>query len=138
MERVSEALIISARKRLHLTTPYFNIRPSTIQLLQKRARQVVSIIILLPGKRIDKKCERFVADSCIADFITEPTVKMYRYQRSMIHIKAIRLDDWISCVGSPNFNQRSRKKDFDVAMVVQDKNLASTLERHLKDDLALS
>lgn len=138
MELVFEALILCAKNRLDLTTPYFNIRPSTVELLKLKAREGVSIQILLPGPKIDKRFENLVADECIENIIKEPNITIYRYQRAMIHTKVIRVDDTISCVGSPNFNQRSRKKDFEIALIVDDRNLAATLDQHLSDDLALS
>lgn len=138
MELVFEALILSARKRLDLTTPYFNIRPSTVKLLKLKAREGVPIRILLPGGQIDKRFENHVADECIESIIREPNIRIYRYQRSMIHTKAIRVDDSISCVGSPNFNQRSRKKDFEIAMIVHDRPLAAALDQHLTEDLERS
>ncbi|MDQ8181113.1 phospholipase D-like domain-containing protein [Pelagicoccus sp. SDUM812005] len=138
MELVFEALILGAKKRLTLTTPYFNIRPSTLKLLKLKAEQGVSIQILLPGQKIDKRFENLVADECIEGLINIPNIEIYRYQRSMIHAKVIRVDKAVSCVGSPNFNQRSRKKDFEVAMIVHDRELAATLDQHFAQDLALS
>lgn len=138
MELIFEALLTAAKKRVSITTPYFNIRQSTIDLIRKRAAEGVVFEFLLPGDNIDKSIELPVADECIAPLIGNPNIKFFRYQRSMIHAKVIRVDDSLACVGSPNFNQRSRKKDFEVALIVDDRSIAKTLDQHFHDDLSLS
>ncbi|MDQ8203983.1 phospholipase D-like domain-containing protein [Pelagicoccus sp. SDUM812003] len=138
MELVFESLIVVAKKKLTITTPYFNIRSPNIELLKKKAAQGVSIEILLPGEHLDKRFEYFVADECLGPLADVEGITLRRYQRSMIHAKVIRVDDAISCVGSPNFNQRSRKKDFEIALVIFDREIAGTLDQHYQEDLLLS
>ena len=111
MELVFECLLTVASKSITLTTPYFNIGEKTIKLLQRKADEGVKIEILLPGEHIDKSFELLVAEECMEPLL-QAGITMRRYTRTMIHSKIIRVDDDIACVGSPNFNQRSRKKGF--------------------------
>lgn len=138
MELVFESLLLVAKKRITLTTPYFNIRQSTIDLLKKKANEGIIVEILLPDEKIDKRFEYHVADECIKTLVSHPGIEFYRYQTSMIHAKIIRIDDSISCVGSPNFNQRSRKKDFEIAVIIYDPRVAQTLDEHFASDLEAS
>jgi len=137
MELIFESLLTLASKKITLTTPYFNIREKSIQLLRRKAKDGVQIEILLPGDHIDKSFELLVAEECMGPLL-EAGIVIRRYQRSMIHSKIIRIDDDITCVGSPNFNQRSRKKDFEVAVIAIDQDLAQTLDHQYEEDIQLS
>jgi cardiolipin synthase len=48
-----QALIECATREIRLTTPYFIPDPSFVSALIERARSGVSVIILLPGRRMD-------------------------------------------------------------------------------------
>lgn len=138
MELVFEALLSVAKKSVTVTTPYFNIRRKTINLIKNRAKEGIVFNFLLPDNHIDKKIELPVADECIEPLVNEPGVRFFRFQPSMIHTKVIRVDETLSCIGSPNFNQRSRKKDFEIALIVNDEGLAKTLDEHFQQDLKRS
>jgi len=134
MELVFESLLTLAKNAITLTTPYFNIGEKTIELLCRKAREGVVIEILLPGEHIDKSIELLVAEESMKPLL-EAGITIRRYTRTMIHSKIIRIDDDIACVGSPNFNQRSRKKDFEVAAIIIDKDTTKVLDEHHARDI---
>jgi cardiolipin synthase len=137
MELLFEGLIALAREKLVIVSPYFVISGKTVAQLCDKAASGVDIEILLPDKHIDKKVALIVANECLKPLL-DAGVVVRRYQVSMIHAKLIRVDDDLACVGSPNFNHRSRKKDFEVAAVLQDKALCRTLDEHYKNDVSSS
>ncbi len=134
MELVFECLLTLAKSSITLTTPYFNIGEKTIELLRRKAQEGVEIEILIPGEHIDKSIELLVAEESMKPLL-EAGITIRRYTRTMIHSKIIRIDDDIACVGSPNFNQRSRKKDFEVAAIIIDRNTSKVLDDHYARDV---
>lgn len=137
MELVFEALLMLSQKRITLTTPYFTIRKKTIELLKRKIRAGVQVEILIPGAKIDQAVSLFVANECICPLL-ESGATVRRFQPSMLHAKIIRIDDDIACVGSPNFNQRSRKKDFEVAALIIDREIARLLDQQYDEDIQRS
>ncbi len=129
-----KALIELAERRLRICTPYLVLDEVFLELLCSKARSGVDMEILIPGQFIDKRFERWTAEKNFRDLI-KAGVRIYRYQRTMIHTKILLVDDDLACIGSPNFNQRSLRKDDECLAHVQDSELVRQLDEHFKEDL---
>ncbi len=137
MERAFVAMLWAARQRVRIVTPYFVLQRRFVDLLIERVRQGVSIEIILPGPHIDRRFERFVTDEFLEDLINAG-VAIWRFQPTMIHSKIWLLDDDLACVGSPNLNQRSRKKDDEAAAMICDQAIVDTLGEAFERDKSRS
>lgn len=62
-------------------------------------------------------------------------VRVWEYQTSMMHMKAVLVHDRLACVGSVNINRRSVEKDEEVVLVVVDREITAELTAHLEEDL---
>lgn len=129
-----QALIKMAKKSIRITTAYFNPNPVMIELLKEAAQRGVDVQIMVPGKNIDKHIARMAGDGSFEPLL-DSDVKLWYYQKTMLHAKVITVDDQLSCVGSANFNHRSMLKDDEVNVVILDKEIAGTLNDHFQKDL---
>src|SRR5690606_36722648 len=76
---------------------------------------------------------------CINDGQVPPLldagIRVWRYEPTMIHSKICVVDDDHACVGSPNMNQRSRKKDDEVAVLIKNPAVVAELDGQFEEDL---
>lgn len=129
-----QTLIRIAQKNIHITTAYFNPNNNIIKLLIEAVDRGVDVNILMPGKYTDKGIARLAGEDSF-EILLDGGVKLWYYQKTMLHSKVITVDEKVSCIGSANFNHRSMLKDDEVNMVIIDEDLASTLNSHFQDDL---
>ena len=133
-ERVLEAIVVGATERILIQTPYLNPVPEMIDLLAAAARRGVSIDIVIPGPHVDKRIADVVAEEHAADLLSHG-IRVWRYQPTMMHVKAVLVDGVLALVGSVNVNRRSVEKDEEVGMLILDRDVVSTLEGHFREDV---
>ena len=63
-------------------------------------------------------------------------VKFYRYQSGFLHQKVILVDDQVGGVGTANLDNRSFRLNFEITMVVVDKDFAAGTAAMLEEDFA--
>ena len=136
-ERLLEAVVAAADHRIILQTPYFNPPPELIENLIDARRRGVDVDILVPGPHIDKRISAAVAAEHYYPLVDEG-IRVWVYQRSMMHVKAVLVDDELAVVGSVNVNRRSVEKDEEVALVVLDRAIVAELTAHFDEDVAAS
>jgi cardiolipin synthase len=132
-ERVVEALIAAAQYRILIQTPYFNPTKMVCQLLQDALAKNISVDLLIPGPHIDKRICNSVAEDHYVQLI-EKGARVWIYQPSMMHVKALLVDGVASMVGSINVNQRSMLKDEETAFVVLNQDVTGQLEQQFLED----
>lgn len=136
-ERVLEALIAAASSRILLQTPYFNPTSAILELLEKAAGRGVEIEMLVPGPHMDHRVSAVMAEDLYLPLL-KTGMKVWIYQPTMMHTKALLVDGVVSMVGSINVNRRSVQKDEEVAVAILDEEVTSTLERHFREDVGRS
>src|SRR3990172_9269198 len=63
-------------------------------------------------------------------------VKIYRYQPGFMHHKVLLVDDRLAAVGTANLDNRSFRLNFEITVVVDDRDFASQVEKMLEQDFA--
>lgn len=125
-----------AEREVIIATPYFVIEEQMRNRLCDTASRGVKVTILIPGPHLDKRFEWFAARQ---DFeaLMEAGVKIYRYERTMLHMKLVLIDDDLSMIGSTNLNQRSMRRDAEVMLVMsgekRNQELRADFQRDLED-----
>lgn len=132
-ERLLETLIAAAEERIVIQTPYFNPTDELLEALMAARRRRVEIDILLPGPHIDKRVSAIVAQDNYQPLVDEG-IRVWIYQPTMMHVKAVLIDDELAMIGSININMRSVEKDEEVAVVVLDRDIVAELYAHFEDD----
>jgi cardiolipin synthase len=126
--------INAARKRFWLASPYFVPDLSQIYALQLAAMRGVDVRIMLP-ERPDHILVYLSGFSFIAE--TEMAgIKFYRYQPGFLHQKVMLVDDEFSVVGTANFDNRSIRLNFEMMLLVANREFATSVSEMLENDLA--
>lgn len=136
-ERALEALISAALQRVLIATPYFNPSEAAQALLTRSLARGVNLDILIPGPHIDKRVSQIMAEEMYLPLI-DAGARVWIYQPTMMHVKAMLVDGSMALVGSININRRSVEKDEEVAVAIFDRELTSLLESHFQEDVARS
>ncbi|REK15668.1 MAG: cardiolipin synthase B [Actinobacteria bacterium] len=133
-ERALEAVIAAARQRILIQTPYFNPSEGLGELLTAVAERGVAVDVVIPGPHIDKRIAEIAAEKTYQPMLGSG-VRVWIYQPTMMHVKAVVVDGTLSMIGSANFNRRSAEKDEEAVLAVIDRDLAKTLEVDFREDV---
>lgn len=134
VERAFEALIAVATDRILIQTPYFNPVAGITDLLAAAVGRGVEVEVLIPGPHVDKRVSLIPAEDAFIPLV-DAGVKVWVYQPTMMHAKALLVDGEMALIGSVNFNRRSVEKDEEVAVAVADSTLTQTLEADFREDV---
>jgi cardiolipin synthase len=129
--------IASAHERLDLTAAYFAPRPAFVDALTDAARRGVAVRVLVPGPHIDKEFVR-IAGRRVYEELLEAGVRVFEYQPTMLHAKALIVDGVWASVGSVNFDNRSFQQNDEATLCVQSEAFAGRLTAQFERDLEVS
>lgn len=130
---VMSALVGGARERLWVTTPYFAPPSRALTLLAGAARRGVDVRLLLPGPRTDVPIIRHAAHGAYTKMLNAG-VRVFEYQRAMLHAKTVVVDGYASIVGSSNLDFRSFWLNAECNLLMFDEGCSSALERAFGED----
>jgi cardiolipin synthase len=133
-----QALIESAQKEIHITTPYFVPDRSARRALERAARQRgVRVQILTTGPHNDHAMTRQLSH-LLDSGLLKAGAQVYEYQPSMIHAKLMTIDGLWTVAGSTNFDHRSFDLNDEVNIVMFDRAIASRIDQDFAHDLSQS
>lgn len=126
-----------ARREIIIQNPYFAPDRNLVDLLAKMVGRGVAVHLMVPGKQTDSPFVRRAGCSLYRPLL-EAGVRLYEFNRTLIHQKIVIVDDiWIH-VGSTNFDARSLALNEEVGLGLLDTNLAAQLKSAFFDDLKSS
>jgi len=134
IEELFYAAIAGARDRLWVTTAFFVPPDAFADALCALARRGVDVRILVNGPHIDKEVLRRAAQRSY-DRLLMCGVRIFEYQRTMLHAKTLMVDGAWASVGSNNFTNRSLALNSELSFSVSDRRIVAQLEEHFRDDL---
>ncbi len=125
--------IQSAKRRLWIASPYFVPDEQIINALHLAVLRGVDVRILLPEKpdHLLVYLSSFYYLKQTAPF----GVKFYRYQPGFFHQKTLLIDDDIAAVGTANMDNRSFRLNFEMTVLVIDRDFAAQVAAMLETDL---
>ncbi len=126
--------VLAARESVWLVTPYFIPDAHLSHALQDKAKAGLDVRLLVPGPKNDNKLERASSHRRYDDLLSAG-IKIYEYQPTFVHEKAVVIDAAWSIIGSPNLNFRSRQLDQENAIGILDRPLASQLRQEFLADV---
>ncbi|HEX6675694.1 MAG TPA: phospholipase D-like domain-containing protein [Actinomycetes bacterium] len=133
-EQLFYAAIACARERLWLTTAYFAPRRAFVDALCDAVRRGVDVRVLVNGPHIDRALVRR-AGQHMYDQLLARGVRIFEYQRTMLHAKTLAVDSTWATVGSINFDNRSFALNDELNLAVRDPAVVATFEKHFLADL---
>ncbi len=110
------SLMGNAQTRLWIASPYLVPDPAISAALMLAARGGVDVRLLLPAKP-DSFYIGTVARSFYDDFLASG-IRIFEYQATMLHMKALVLDEAWAMTGSANLDVRSLKLNFELNLLV--------------------
>ena len=127
-------LLGEAESTVRLTTAYFSPNETMVTWLVDAAARGVDVRVLMPGQHTDKRIPQVAGESAYPELLAAG-VRVWRYERTMLHAKVLTIDGRVANVGSANFNLRSMRQDEELDVVVFDEELTGVLDRDFDDDV---
>lgn len=115
------SMIVNARRRLYITTPYLSPDDSMMVALANAARSGVDVRIMIP----DKKDHIFLYwnNLTVANELMKSGVRIFRYHDGFVHEKMVLMDDVCCSVGSANLDHRSLTLNFETNVMMYSRRL---------------
>lgn len=129
--------IACARDEIVIQNPYFAPEKSLVTLLGDMVKKGVQVHVMVPGKHTDSPFVRRAGCSLYRPML-EAGVRLYEFNRTLLHQKIVVIDGVWSHVGSTNFDARSLALNEEVGIGLLDARLASQLKAAFEDDLRSS
>jgi cardiolipin synthase A/B len=119
--------INAARREILIQNPYFLPDSAGIQALEEAVKRGVDVRIMLPSD--DATDSAIVQHASHHHFGTllKRGVKIYEYEKTLLHQKVMVVDGLWSAVGSTNFDERSFELNDEVSIGVVDPAIAAQL-----------
>jgi cardiolipin synthase len=124
----------TAKKRIWLSAPYFVPDPAVMKALQLAALRGVDVRIITTGK--PDSLPVYLAAFHYIEALRGLGIKFYAYKPGFLHEKVMLVDDDLSTVGTPNFDNRSFRLNFEVTSVIVDPDFAQEMEAMFEADFA--
>jgi cardiolipin synthase len=128
-------VIRAAKKSITIQNPYFLPDPDARKALLEAVKRGVNVRIMIPSTNASDS--KFVQHASHHHYGTllKGGVKLYDYERTLLHQKVISIDGCWAAIGSTNFDDRSFEVNDEVTLVVYDERIAQELEQIFEADL---
>jgi cardiolipin synthase len=123
-----------AREEVLIQNPYFAPNPGVVELFAMLVRRGVRVHLMVPGKHTDSPFVRR-AGCHLYSRLLEAGVRVYEYDRTLLHQKVVIIDRAWSHVGSTNFDARSLALNEEIGVGVLDRAIALELKHAFEHDL---
>jgi cardiolipin synthase A/B len=129
-------VICCARERLWIQNPYFIPEPDAVEAFGKAVRRGVDVRIMVPSTEASDM--RIVQHAAHRNFqqLLDSGVRLFEYDRTLLHQKVMTVDGVWSAIGSSNFDDRSFETNDEVTLGFLDRALARRLEEIFEADRA--
>ena len=128
------AVISGAKKRIRIQNPYFLPDPDAIELFERAVKRGVDVRVMLPSA--DASDNAIVQHASHHRFgaLMKAGVRIFEYEKTLLHQKVMVIDgEWVS-VGSTNFDDRSFELNDEVTLGVADTAFAARFEEIFEND----
>ncbi|MEO8380856.1 MAG: phospholipase D-like domain-containing protein [Acidobacteriota bacterium] len=128
-------LIRSACKKLTIQNPYFLPDPDARKALLDAVQRGVEVRIMIPSEHASDSPLVQHASHHHYGTLLKGGVRLFDYNKTLLHQKVLTVDGLCSSIGSTNFDDRSFEINDEVSLVVYDKGIARELEEIFEKDL---
>ena len=132
--RVTELMAACSVSRLWITDAYLVAPPRLLLALQDAARDGVDVRLLLPGSS-DLPLVRNLSRIGYRDLLRSG-VRIYEWEGPMLHAKTIVADGRWSRIGSSNLNASSLMGNWELDVLIENRDLADAMEHQFRLDIA--
>lgn len=125
--------IKNARHNIYITNAYFIPDARIFRSLVRAAERGVDVRLLLPGKSDIAFVK--LASMYLYKRYMKHNIRIFEYQRSVLHAKTAVIDGVWSTVGSSNLDRRSFRKNLEMNVAVLDQEFGAEMESMFHRDL---
>ncbi|WPU63878.1 cardiolipin synthase [Peredibacter starrii] len=125
-------MINSAKERIWIANPYVVPPQQIMDALSIAAIKHLDVRVIAPLKSDNDYVSG--AAEMYYERLLKYGIKVYRYQKGMMHQKVMLIDDKLGIVGSSNLDFRSMFINFENGIITNDKKFLLELEAMLKQD----
>lgn len=136
IQRIFFAAVSSATERIYLTTPYFAPDQALLMALETAAMRGVDVRLLLPQKS-DAPLILHAGRSYYQELLGSG-IRIYEYERGILHAKTMVVDRTWATVGSANMDMRSFRLNFEINAAIYGAAFADQLTAVFEHDLRLA
>lgn len=129
------AMVSMAESHVYISTPYFMPGDVMLHALKSAAMSGVEVRLMVPVAT-----DSFLTNWCSRSFIEEllmAGVRVFMFKPGINHSKVVSVDGRIAAVGSANVDVRSLEQNFEVSMILYDKDVVEVVESDFNDDILL-
>ena len=127
--------IRGAQKRITIQNPYFLPDADARNALLDAVKRGVEVRVMIPDHKISDSPIVQHASHHRYGTLLAGGVKLFDYQRTLLHQKVMTVDGIWSAIGSTNFDPRSFELNDEATMGIFDEDLAAELEASFERDL---
>jgi cardiolipin synthase len=126
--------ILCARKRICIQNPYFIPAPEAIEAFAAAVRRGVDVRIMVPSAGASDM--RGVQHAAHRNFqrLLDSGVRIFEYEKTLLHQKVMIVDGIWSAVGTSNFDDRSFETNDEITLGFCDEGMAERLEAIFEKD----
>lgn len=136
-ERVGEMVYMdilnTAKRYVHIMTPYLILDNEMITALQFAAKKGVEVIIIMP--HVPDKWYAFVLAKTYYNELLDAGVQIYEYTPGFVHAKVFTSDDDRAVVGTINMDYRSLYLHFECAAFMYKNREIENIEKDFQETL---
>lgn len=128
-------VIRAAKKSITIQNPYFLPDPDARRALIEAVKRGVDVRIMIPAAEASDAPMVQHASHHHYGTLLEGGVKLFDYQRTLLHQKVITIDGCWAALGSTNFDDRSFEVNDEISLVIYNEDIARQLEAIFERDL---
>jgi cardiolipin synthase len=126
--------INSAKERIWIASPYFVPDEQFITALQLAALRGVDVRIIVPANTDDLLAN--LSQWSYLEELETVGIRVFRHEKGFMHQKVLLVDDDFATVGTANFDNRSFRLNFEITLVVVDREFNEAVAQMLEADIA--
>ena len=129
-------MVLSARRTCYLQSPYFIPDVSVMTALRIAALSGVDVRIMIPSE-VDLPFVHWASSSNVGELL-DAGVRAFGYDAGFLHAKTVTIDDYVTSIGSANWDLRSLKWNFETNAVIYDRKIGEGYRRIFEADMTRS
>lgn len=127
------SLIHTAKHSIRIATPYFVPSEPLLYGLKVVAQRGIKIELIIPSKSDSRWVD--LASTSFARELSEAGVQVHRFKNRMLHSKIVTIDERVVVVGTPNFDYRSFRLNYELAFVMESEQVSKAVSTIFDEDL---
>ena len=129
-------MLCCARDRLWIQNPYFIPEPDAVEAFCKAVARGVDVRVMVPSADVsDMPAVQHAAHRNFQPLL-DGGVRIFEYQKTLLHQKVMTVDGVWCAIGSSNFDDRSFETNDEITLGFLDRGLARQLEEIFERDRA--